>query len=78
LLRQDGSGPSNVGLRLTGCNDLGKSVGANNYLAIRRKSSRRNDWRCIRRTTSVGSCVGGSNPLGLGPGSFDGGGIHTD
>jgi hypothetical protein len=60
-LRQGGSGPSNVGWRLTGCNDLGKGVGANNYLAGRRKSSSRSDWRdnrrCIRRTTSIGSCV---------------------
>jgi hypothetical protein len=82
LLRHDGSCPSNVRLRLAGCKDLGKSVCANNYLSGRRKGSSLNDWRdngrCVRRTTSVGGCVGGSNPLGLDPGLFNGGGVHTD
>jgi hypothetical protein len=81
-LRQDCSCPSNVRLRLAGCNDLGKSVGPNNYLGGRGMGSSRNDWRdkgrCIRRTTSVGGCVGGSIPLGLDPGLFYGSGVHTD
>jgi hypothetical protein len=68
-LGQDGSCPSNVRLRLAGCKDLCKSVGANNYLGGRRKGSSRNNWRdnrrCVRRATSVG--VGGSF-----------GGVHTD
>jgi hypothetical protein len=64
---------------LTGCNDLTKSVRANNYLAGQRKSSSlddwRDNWRCIRGTTIVAGCVGGGNPRGLGPDSFVGGGI---
>jgi hypothetical protein len=78
LLGQDGSCSSNVRLRLSGCKDLGKSIGANNYLGGRRRGSSRIDWRdnrrYVQRATRVGGCVGGSHPLGSG--SF--GGVHTD
>jgi hypothetical protein len=73
-LGQGGSSHSYLGWRLTGCNDLGKSVGANNYLAGQRKSSSRSDWRsnrrCIRGTSLVARGVGGGNPLSLGSGSI--------
>jgi hypothetical protein len=79
--RARGLSHSNVRRMMTGCNDLGKSVGANNYLAGREKSSGRGDWRgnrrCVRGTSLVAS-GGGGNPLSLCSGSFVGGSVHTE
>jgi hypothetical protein len=75
-LGQGGSSHSNVRRMMTGCKDLGKSVGANKYLASLGKSSgrcsSRGNRRCIRGTSLVTSGSGG-NPLGLGSGLFVGG-----
>jgi hypothetical protein len=81
---QGGSSRSNLRLPLlNGRNDLGKCGSDNNYRAsgVSRKCSGRGGWRDNRRCiwgTSLVTSGGGGNPLGLGPGSFVGGAVHTE
>jgi hypothetical protein len=78
-------GSSRGGLRLMLLNvrkDLSKLGLANNYRAsdVRRRCGGCGGWRDNRRRIWGTSLVtsGGGNPVGLGPGPFVGGAVHTE
>jgi hypothetical protein len=81
---QGGSSRSDLRLLLlNGRKDLSKLGLANNYRAsdVGRECGVRRGWRDNRRCiwgTSLVASGGGGDPLGLGPGSFVGGAVHTE